>query len=102
MKLHWQHYGGLFTGVRGREILRSSPQRSSRKLAPRFGKWHHACGGDIPRWLKWESPAVDLIKERSPVESSTDRKSYGRILHDYHYPLPDRTVCSLRLCAERC
>jgi hypothetical protein len=32
----------IFTRVRRREILRTSPKWSSTKLAPRFGWWHHA------------------------------------------------------------
>jgi hypothetical protein len=32
----------LFTGVRGRGILRSSPITISRKFAPDIGQWHHA------------------------------------------------------------
>jgi hypothetical protein len=32
----------LFTGVRGRVMLRTSPLQSSRKFAQGFGGWHHA------------------------------------------------------------
>src|SRR5215203_6218315 len=68
-KAPWPFFLSLFTRVRGIGILRSwtAALRSSEKLAPRFGWWRHACcGGDIPRWLKWESPVVDLFEERSP------------------------------------
>src|SRR5215217_1987427 len=94
----------LFTEVRGIGILRSwtSALRSSRKLAARFGWWHHACcGGDIPRWLKWESPVVELIEERSPDQSSNDRKSYGRVVPDYVHHLDPRILCPLPPCAGR-
>jgi hypothetical protein len=36
--------------------------------------------GDIPLLLKRKSPVVDFIEERSPYQSSNDRKSYGRIV----------------------
>jgi hypothetical protein len=36
--------------------------------------------GDIPLSLKRKSPVVDLIEERSPDQSSNDRKSYGRVV----------------------
>jgi hypothetical protein len=36
--------------------------------------------GDIPLSLKRKSPVVDFIEERSPYQSSNDRKSYGRIV----------------------
>src|SRR5215212_4431890 len=35
----------LFTGVRGRGVLRNSQVRSSPKFALRSVRWHHACGG---------------------------------------------------------
>jgi hypothetical protein len=35
----------LLTRVRGREILRTSPLRSSRKFAPNTTGWHHADAG---------------------------------------------------------
>ncbi len=38
----------LFTGVRGIEILRTSPLRNSRKFALGFGRWHHARRKDDP------------------------------------------------------
>src|SRR5215208_7406637 len=94
----------LFTEVRGSGILRSwtAALRSSEKLAPRFGWWHHACcGGDIPRWLKWESPVVDLIEERSPDQSSKDSKSYGRIVPGHVCHLDPRSVFPLPPCAGR-
>src|SRR5215212_9482089 len=72
--------------------MRTSPKRSSPKLASRFGWWHHACcGGDIPLSLQRYSPAVVLIEERSPDESSsTDRKSIWRLVPDHVYHLDPR------------
>ena len=46
--------------------------------------------GDIPLSLKRKSPVFDLIKERSPDQSSNDRKSYGRIDPDHVYHLDPR------------
>src|ERR687890_1574520 len=35
----------------GKGIVRTSPLRSSRKFAPGFRRWHHACGGKgCPTW----------------------------------------------------
>src|SRR5215218_8349548 len=76
----------LFTGVRGRGILRTSRLRSSKKLAPMFGCWHHALvvEEDIPLSLKRKSPVVALLAKRSPDESSSsDRKGFRRVVPDH-------------------
>src|SRR5215213_8108103 len=41
--------------------------------------------GDIPLSLKRKSPVVDLIEERSPDQSSNDRKSFWRFVLDHFY-----------------
>jgi hypothetical protein len=53
--------------------------------------------GDIPLSLKRKSSVVDLIKERSPDQSSNDRKSYGRIVPDHVYHLDPRGYVTARV-----
>jgi hypothetical protein len=51
--------------------------------------------GDILRSLQRKTPVVDLIDERSPDESSNDRKSYGRVVPDHVHHLDPRSTCPL-------
>jgi Domain of unknown function (DUF4386) len=51
--------------------------------------------GDIPLSLQQKSPVVDLIEERSPDQSSNDRKSYRRIVPDHVHHRDPRSVCPL-------
>src|SRR5215217_8517004 len=74
-----------------------------------LGSWLRGSAGgimlvveeDIPLGLKRKSPVVDLIKQRSPDESSNDRKSYGRVVPDHVYHLDPRIFCFLRPGAGR-
>src|SRR5215204_6034391 len=57
--------------------------------------------GDIPLSLKRKSPVVNLIEERSPDQSSNDRKSFWRFVPDHVHHLHPRAFCFLRPCVGR-
>src|SRR5215208_236044 len=61
----------LFTGVRRRGILRTSPLRTSTKFARGFGRWHHAYDG----------------KGYPPLREAGGRRRRDHALHD-HVPHP--------------
>ena len=52
----------LFTGVRGRAILRTSGVGGSKKFAPSWSRWHHAYGGKVG-----PSGSKSGSERRSPV-----------------------------------